>query len=80
MPALTRIDEFNDVFGTRFADDEYDTIGGLVLHELGHMPRRGEAIEIGGLKLKVARADRRRIDTLRVVTPRDLELKPQEPG
>ena len=80
VPALTRIDEFNDVFGTRFADDEYDTIGGLVLHELGHMPRRGEAIEIGGLKLKVARADRRRIDTLRVVTPRDLELKPQEPG
>ena len=80
VPALTRIDEFNEVFGTRFADDEYDTIGGLVLHELGHMPRRGETIEIGGLQLKVARADRRRIDTLRVVTPRDIELKPQEPG
>ena len=75
VPALTKIDEFNAVFGTRFSDDECDTIGGLVLHELGRMPRRGEAIEIGGLELKVLRADRRRIDTLRVTTPRDLELK-----
>jgi Mg2+/Co2+ transporter CorC len=39
------------------------------------MPRRGEAVEIGGLELKVLRADRRRIDALRVTTPRDLELK-----
>jgi magnesium and cobalt transporter len=75
VPALTRIDEFNAVFGTRFSDEEFDTIGGLVLHELGRMPRRGEAIEIGGLELKVVRADRRRIETLRVTTPRDLELK-----
>ena len=54
------------MFGTRFSDEEFDTIGGLVLHELGRMPRRGEAIEIGGLELKVLRADRRRIETLRV--------------
>ena len=75
VPALTRIEEFNSVFGTRFSDEEFDTIGGLVLHELGRMPRRGEAVEIGGLELKVLRADRRRIDALRVTTPRDLELK-----
>ena len=74
VPALTRIDEFNSAFGTRFSDEEFDTIGGLVLHELGRMPRRGEAIEIGGLELKVVRADRRRIETLRVTTARDLEL------
>ena len=74
VPALTRIDEFNAVFGTRFSDEECDTIGGLVLHELGRMPRRGEAIEIGGLELKVLRADRRRIEALRVTTPRDLDL------
>ena len=35
------------MFGTRFSDEECDTIGGLVLHELGRMPRRGEAVEIG---------------------------------
>jgi len=74
VPALTRIEEFNSTFGTRFSDEEFDTIGGLVLHELGRMPRRGEAIEIGGLELKVVRADRRRIETLRVTTQRDLDL------
>jgi magnesium and cobalt transporter len=74
VPALTRIEEFNGTFGTRFSDEEFDTIGGLVLHELGRMPRRGEAIEIGGIELKVVRADRRRIETLRVTTQRDLEL------
>ena len=74
VPALTRIEEFNSTFGTRFSDEEFDTIGGLVLHELGRMPRRGEAIEIGGIELKVLRADRRRIETLRVTTPRDLDL------
>jgi magnesium and cobalt transporter len=78
VPALTRIEEFNDVFETRFSDEDADTIGGLVLHELGRMPRRGEAIEIGGLELKVLRADRRRIETLRVTTPRDLEIKPAD--
>jgi magnesium and cobalt transporter len=69
VPALTRIEEFNESFGTRFSDEEADTIGGLVLHELGRMPRRGEAVQIGGLELKVTRADRRRIETLRVTTP-----------
>jgi magnesium and cobalt transporter len=75
VPALTKIGEFNSAFGTRFSDEECDTIGGLVLHELGRMPRRGEAVEIGGLEIKVQRADRRRIDTLRVTTPRDLDLE-----
>jgi Mg2+/Co2+ transporter CorC len=44
------------------------------------MPRRGEAIQIGGLELKVTRADRRRIETLRVTTPRDLEVRPADGG
>jgi len=78
VPALTRIEEFNDVFDTRFSDEDADTIGGLVLHELGRMPRRGEAIELGGLELKVLRADRRRIETLRVTTPLDIDLKRAE--
>lgn len=80
VPALTRIEEFNTTFGTRFTDEEYDTIGGLVLHELGRMPRRGETIQIGGLELKVTRADRRRIETLRVTTTRDLDARPADGG
>jgi magnesium and cobalt transporter len=77
VPALTRIEEFNDVFGTRFSDEEADTIGGLVLHELGRMPRRGEAVQIGGLELRITRADRRRIETLRVMTP---DVRPAPDG
>ena len=80
VPALTRIEDFNQAFGTRFSDDECDTIGGLILQELGRMPRRGEAVQIGGLELKVTRADRRRIETLRVTSPRDLELRPADGG
>ena len=80
VPALTRIEDFNQAFGTRFSDEECDTIGGLILHELGRMPRRGEAVQIGGLELKVTRADRRRIETLRVTTPRDLEVRPTDGG
>jgi magnesium and cobalt transporter len=83
VPALTRIEEFNETFGTRFSDEEADTIGGLVLHELGRMPRRGEAVQIGGMELKVTRADRRRIETLRVTTTseaRQTSSSPPERG
>jgi magnesium and cobalt transporter len=80
VPALTRIEDFNQAFSTRFSDEEFDTIGGLVLHELGRMPRRGEAVHIGGLEIKVMRADRRRIETLRVTSSRDLDVRPADGG
>jgi len=64
---LTRIDEFNEYFGTRLDDENYDTIGGLVMHELGHLPRKGEVLEFGGFRFRVQHADRRRIHTLEVV-------------
>jgi magnesium and cobalt transporter len=67
--ALTRVQEFNAYFGTRFSDEEYDTIGGLVMHQFGRLPRRGEAVTMDGIEFKVQRADRRRIDQLRVTTP-----------
>jgi magnesium and cobalt transporter len=80
VPALTRIEDFNQAFSTRFSDEEFDTIGGLVLHELGRMPRRGEAVHIGGLEIKVMRADRRRIETLRVTSSRDLDVRAADGG
>jgi magnesium and cobalt transporter len=64
--ALARIEEFNEFFGTDFSNDEYDTVGGLVMHELGRLPRRGEQLEFGGYRFKVLRGDRRRIHTLEV--------------
>jgi magnesium and cobalt transporter len=64
--APTRIDTFNEFFGTDFEDEEYETVGGLILHELGHMPRRGEQLELDGFTFKVQRADRRRIHAVEV--------------
>ena len=64
--ALTRIEDFNEFFGCELDDEEYDTIGGLVLHELGRLPRRGEAVDFGGFKFSVVKADKRRIDALQV--------------
>jgi magnesium and cobalt transporter len=64
--ALTRVEDFNEYFECELEDEEYDTIGGLVLHELGRLPRRGEKIEFGGFEFAVVNADDRRIDALRV--------------
>ena len=64
--ALTRIEDFNDYFDCDLTDDDYDTIGGLVMHQLGYLPRRGENLVFGGFDFRVTNADRRRIDTLQV--------------
>jgi len=64
--ALTRVEDFNEYFECELEDEEFDTIGGLVLHELGRLPRRGEKIEFGGFEFAVVNADDRRIDALRV--------------
>jgi magnesium and cobalt transporter len=75
VKATTRIDEFNGYFDTDFSDEEFDTIGGLAMNFLGRLPRRGESFVLGGLEFKVLRADRRRLDLLRVITPHDIEVK-----
>src|SRR5215831_2731852 len=64
--ALTRIEEFNEFFGTNLSDEDYDTIGGLVMHELGRLPRRGEQLDYAGMRFKVLRGDRRRLHSLEV--------------
>jgi magnesium and cobalt transporter len=76
--AVARISEFNEYFGTEFEDEDYDTIGGLVTHELGRLPRRGESVTVEGIEFRVQRADRRRIETLRVTMPRDVPPRPEE--
>ncbi len=64
--ALTRIEDFNEYFNSALDDELYDTIGGLVMTELGRLPRRDESLDFGGFEFRVTKADRRRIDTLRV--------------
>ena len=75
---VTRIAEFNEYFGARLSEAEgVDTIAGLLMKQLGRLPRRGETASIDGFEFRVLRADRRRIDALRVVAPRDV-LPPDE--
>ena len=64
--ALTRVEDFNEFFECDLSDEEYDTIGGLVMHELGRLPRRGEKVRFGGFEFAIVKADRRRIDSLQV--------------
>lgn len=67
VKAHTPIEEFNEFFATDFEFQDYDTIGGLVTNEFGHVPVRAEEIEFRGFEFKVLRADKRRIHVMRVI-------------
>lgn len=69
--ALTPIPEFNEQFGAEFSDEEFDTVGGLVVHHFGHLPRRGESVKIGRFQFSVQRADGRRVQQLQVLLSQD---------
>jgi magnesium and cobalt transporter len=64
VKALTEIEEFNEYFNADFDDEEFDTIGGLILGHLGHMPKRGEEVDIGDFHFTVLGADSRRLHRL----------------
>ncbi|MCS4532968.1 HlyC/CorC family transporter [Neisseria montereyensis] len=76
--AVTEIEDINEYFGTDYSDDEVDTIGGLVIQEIGHLPVRGEKVVIGPLQFTVARADSRRLHTLMAIRVKDKDLKEKE--
>ncbi|EGV34983.1 HlyC/CorC family transporter [Neisseria weaveri] len=69
--AVTEIEDINQFFGTSYSDEEVDTIGGLVIQEIGHLPVRGEKIIVGPLQFTVARADNRRLHTLMATRIKD---------
>ena len=66
VKAQTEIADFNTAFGTEFPDDEFDTVGGLVIHRFGRLPKRGESVTMGELRFQVLRADSRRLHSLQV--------------
>ena len=66
VKALTPIDDFNVYFNSGFSDEEFDTIGGLVIHAFGHMPARNEVTTIDNFEFKVINADQRKILSLRM--------------
>jgi len=68
VKASTTIEDFNEYFKSALSDEEFDTIGGIVMHAFGHLPERGEQVDITDMKFEVLNADSRRVRLLRVNT------------
>ncbi len=66
VKAQTEIADFNEAFGTEFSNEDYDTVGGLVIARFGRLPKRGEAMTIAQLRFQVLRADSRRLHVVQV--------------
>jgi magnesium and cobalt transporter len=80
VKAQTEIAAFNEKFGSEFSDEEFDTIGGLVLRAFGRLPKRGETTTIDKFRFRVVRADSRRIYTLQVEKLSPPPEEEPEPG
>lgn len=72
VKALTEIADFNEILGTDFSDEEFSTIGGLVVNKFGHLPKRGDHTVIENLSITVVRADSRRLHSILI------EVLPEE--
>lgn len=68
VKALTPIDEFNKYFKTNFSDQEFATVGGLVLKHFGHIPERDETVNVGPFLVTVLNADSRQIKLIKVTS------------
>jgi magnesium and cobalt transporter len=64
VKAHTEIADFNEIVGTAYSDEEFDTVGGLVVSAFGRLPKRGEQVDIDGCRFRVLRADSRRLHTV----------------
>ena len=73
VEALTAIDDFNAFFNTEFSDDEFDTIGGVVVNAFGQLPSRNQSIQLNNFEFSVIRADERRLSSLRVRSVADID-------
>jgi magnesium and cobalt transporter len=73
VKAGTEIEDFNQTLGAHFSDEEFDTVGGLVISRFGHLPKRGESVKFDGFLFSILRADSRRLHAVRVT-----RLPPEE--
>jgi magnesium and cobalt transporter len=67
IKALIPIEEFNEYFSATFPTKDFDTIGGLVMHQFGHVPKRGEAVTMNDFNFSVIRSDKRRIRLMKLI-------------
>jgi magnesium and cobalt transporter len=74
VKATTEIEDLNEVLGTDFSDDQFDTVGGLVISQFGRLPKRGEEIRVKSVNFHVLRADSRRLHSVLVEKITEQEL------
>jgi magnesium and cobalt transporter len=75
VQALTPIDEFNNYFNSDFSQEEFDTIGGIITHEFGRLPKRNEKINKGNFSFHITHSDNRRLHSVRVTLKEKLNEK-----
>ena len=78
VKALTEIDDFNEVLGTEFSDEDFSTIGGLIVSKFGHLPKRGEMTVFDKLSVTVLRADSRRLHSILIEKLPEVTLETEE--
>tara|TARA_B100001105_G_scaffold172921_1_gene139322 strand:- start:198 stop:557 length:360 start_codon:yes stop_codon:yes gene_type:complete len=66
VDALIRIEDFNEFFDTQYLDEDFDTLGGMIINKLGKFPQKGESLSIDPLTFKVLRSDSRRLQLIEV--------------
>ena len=80
VKAVTEIADLNVAFETNFSDEDFDTVGGLVINQFGRVPKRGESVVFDGFKFAVLRADSRRVHTLLIERVAVSGASPEETG
>ena len=78
IKALTPVEDFNEYFLTSFSDEEADTVGGLVLQELRHIPERDESVDLGEFQFTVLNSDSRQIRLLKLTLPVEVAARLHE--
>jgi len=66
VDALIRIEDFNEFFDSQYLDEDFDTLGGMIIHKLGRFPKTGESLSINLLTFKILKSDSRRLQLIEV--------------
>jgi magnesium and cobalt transporter len=77
IKALATVEDFNEHFDADWSDEDFDTVGGYVVNQFGHLPERGEKITIRRFKFTVVRADNRRVHLLEMTILPKFETEPE---
>ena len=79
VSALTELADFNEYFNTSFNEEDADTISGIILHQFGHMPKKGEIVNINDFEFKVTAANSRRLQTIQITVPKEHQINGKNP-